>query len=99
MSAPPAINALPSPGPSEEEGGRHRRRRRGWWREVRLESEAGARAQESVNEGTAQAEKGSTGVFFRRWPLSHYILDSPPGRPNDSRRMWREVAVVRVGVF
>lgn len=46
------------------------------------------RAEEAVNEGTAQVEKVPLGSFFRSWPLSHYILDSPPGGPNDTLPGW-----------
>lgn len=46
------------------------------------------RVEEAVNEGTAQVEKVPLGSFFRSWPLSHYILDSPPGGPNDTLPGW-----------
>lgn len=64
------------------------RMNRGAEEDVRLKFEAGAEQRRVLMRGRT-SRKGSTGLIFRRWPLSHYILDSAPGGPNDAPRGWQ----------
>lgn len=47
-----------------------------------------ANTKQTVNKGTEQVEKVSLCSFCRRWPSTHYILDSPAGGPNDALLRW-----------
>lgn len=44
--------------------------------EEEMSCKSDADSEQTINKGTEQVEKVSLCSFFRRWPSSHYILDS-----------------------